>query len=104
MLGITAKLKCWYCRRKYRVGTTLSRFLAPDIRRDVQVLDASQLDDGFITVKVRTWNVLYALNGIDEEPAFGEPVCVSLDSLWTWSGESWGGPIPPESWMSDDSG
>ncbi|MHC4401362.1 MAG: hypothetical protein ACYTG0_16945 [Planctomycetota bacterium] len=89
-------IKEWRLRRlrkKYYVGAKLSRFVACDIRRDVQVVDASEVDNGFITVASRTWNVLYATKGMTPKPEFGEPHRVAIPELWQWKGPSWGGPV-----------
>lgn len=87
-------LRRWYRRRLYRPGQIVSRFLAPDVRRDVEVVDASAIDAGLLTVRTRTWNVLYVIKGLSAEPAFGEVRTVALEDLWAWSGEPWGGPTP----------
>lgn len=72
------------------------QFLAPDIRRDVEVVDASEIDEGFVNARIRTWNVLYAVRGIAEPPEFGAPRRVAIAELWKWTGESWGGPVPDD--------
>ena len=84
----------WHRRRLYRPGRVVSRFLAPDVRRDVEVVDASEIDAGRLTVRVRTWNVLYAIKGLAPEPPFGEVRTETVGELWAWSGEPWGGPVP----------
>ena len=85
-----------YRRKRFRVGATLSRFVARDIRRDIEVVDTTEVDQGFVTVRTRTWNVLYASKGIAPEPDFGEPKRVGIDKIWDWKGSSWGGPVPHE--------
>jgi hypothetical protein len=87
-------LRRWYRRRLYRPGRVVSRFLAPDVRRDVQVIDASSIDAGLLVVQTRTWNALYAIKGNLPEPPFGEVRTVAIEDLWAWSGEPWGGPVP----------
>jgi hypothetical protein len=87
-------IRRWYRRRLYRRGRVVSRFLAPDVRRDVEVVDASEIDAGRLTVRIRTWNVLYAIKGLSPEPPFGDPRVIAMAELWAWSGESWGGPVP----------
>jgi hypothetical protein len=87
-------IRRWYWRRRYRPGRVLSRFLAPDIRRDVEVVDASQIEAGLILAKIRTWNVLYAAKRLVPQPPFGDVQKVALKDLWVWSGASWGGPVP----------
>lgn len=52
-----------HLRRLYRSGRLVIRFIAPNIRRDVEVLDASRVYDGLLLVRQRTWNVLYASHG-----------------------------------------
>src|SRR5687767_2485543 len=87
-------IRRWYRRRLYRTGRVLTRFLAPDIRRDVEVVDASQIDAGLISARICTWNVLYAIKGIAAKPPFGEVRTVEIKDLWVWTGAPWGGPVP----------
>lgn len=86
----------WYRRWVYRPGRVVSRFLAKDVRRDVLVVDTSEIDSDQITVRVRTWNVLHTVRGLSPLPPFGEARTVAISDLWTWSGQSWGGPVPEE--------
>jgi hypothetical protein len=88
------KIRLWYWKRQYRSGCVVSSFLAPDIRRDVEVIDASRVEDGVISARIRTWNVLYAIKGIAPEPPFGEVREIAIKDLWTWTGELWGGRVP----------
>jgi len=83
-------------RRRFRVGVTLSHFVARDIRRDVKIVDASEVDQGFVNARVRTWNVLYASNGIAPVPNFGDPERIRIKNMWDWQGPTWGGPVPHE--------
>ena len=46
-------LRRWHQRRLYHPGQIVSQFLAPDVRRDVEVVDASGLDAGLIAVRTR---------------------------------------------------
>ena len=101
MLGAMLKKFLNACRLAYRrrrllVGATLSRFVAKDIRRDVEVVDAAEVDKGFVSARTRTWNVLYASKRLAPKPDFGEPQRVSIQNLWDWKGPSWGGPVPDE--------
>jgi hypothetical protein len=61
------------------------------------VVEASRIESSVVTVRTRTWNVLYAIKGLVPEPAFGEPREVAVRELWKWTGEPWGGPVPPGS-------
>ena len=83
-------------RKRFRVGATFSHFIAKDIRRKVEVVDASEISQGFVTAKIRTWNVLYAIKGIVPQPNFGHPRRIRIDDLWDWDGPVWGGPVPPK--------
>jgi hypothetical protein len=94
-------IRRWYWRRTYRPGRTVSRFLVPDIRRDVEVIDASKLSDGLITARTRTWNVLYHAKGIEPKPPYGEAGEIEIKRLWDWSGKPWGGSVPAS---TDDAG
>jgi hypothetical protein len=90
------ELRRWLQRRQYRPGRVVTRFVARDVRRDVEVLDAAQIHAGIITARVRTWNVLDAAKRLAPVPAFGEVRTVEIRELWVWSGAPSGGPIPEE--------
>lgn len=90
---LLSHLRIRHRRRTYRVGAELSRFVARDVRRDVIVVDASELDAGFITARIRTWNVLYAAKGLAGKPEFDVPERVEIATLWNWDGPPWGGPV-----------
>lgn len=83
--------KRWWRRRTFREGEVVSRFIAPDVRRDVEVVSVSKLDEGIIVARVRTTNVLYASKGLAPSAEFGPVVEHRIDTLWDWSGASWGG-------------
>lgn len=81
-------------RRLHRIfqeGRVISQFIAKDIRREVLVVSVAELDDGVITARIKTTNLLYKAKGLVEESDFNPPERVSIDSLWKWSGASWGG-------------
>jgi hypothetical protein len=95
LLAALKKIRCWYWRWRYTPGKTISRFIACDIRRDVEIVDAALIASGVITARTRTWNVLYTIKGLAPQPAFGDIRAIAIADLWKWSGESWGGPVPP---------
>ena len=80
-------------RKKYYAGATFTRFVACDIRREIEVIDASEVHEGYITAKSRTWNILYAAKGIASVPEFGEPKRIEIEKIWHWDGPAWGGPV-----------
>jgi hypothetical protein len=94
LLAALHRLRSWYWTRRYKAGKTLTQFIAKDVRRDVEVVGASRAAAGVLTVRTRTWNVLYAFRGIEPQPPFGDVREVAIPELWKWSGESWGGPVP----------
>lgn len=69
-------------RRKYRTGARIRRFLAPDLLREVEIVDASEIDDGYVRARSRTWNVLYESKGLRKAPELGEARRVSIEELW----------------------
>jgi hypothetical protein len=91
-----ASLRRWLHRRRYRPGAQVSRFVARDIRRDVEIVDASEVDGGFVTARVRTWNVLYVARGLAPIPQLGPPQRLPIADLWRWDGAPWGGPVPDD--------
>ncbi|MBN1311119.1 MAG: hypothetical protein JXB30_06840, partial [Anaerolineae bacterium] len=94
-LGIEIKMirtvQKWHRRRKYQEGKRVSRFIARDIRRDVLVVNASRIDEGIITGRVRTINALYLRNELIEQPEYGPVQEIRIDEIWHWTGQSWGG-------------
>jgi hypothetical protein len=90
------RLATWFRRRKYRPGVTITRFLAPDIRRDVEILDTSELEQGYVRARIRTWNVLHVHHGLAAAPEPGAARRVAIRELGKWTGEPWGGPVPDD--------
>jgi len=88
------KIRLWRWKRQYRPDRVVTRFLAPDVRRDVEVVDVSLIEGGMISARIRTWNLLYAAKGIAPKPPFGDVRRIEIKDLWIWSGEPWGGPVP----------
>lgn len=84
-------LRRWIRRRIYRKGRTISRFIARDVRRDILVVSAAQIDEGIITGRVRTSNVLYIALGLVPQPEFDPPTELHIQTMWYWAGQSWGG-------------
>jgi hypothetical protein len=95
--NVFKKTRLWYWKSHYRSGRVLTRFLAKDIRRDIEVVDVSRIDAGLISARIRTWNVLYAVKGLAPEPPFGDVREIQIRDLWIWSGETWGGQVPDSS-------
>lgn len=85
------RLRNWWRRRTLREGRVVSRFIARDVRRDILVVSAAKIDEGLITGRVRTTNVLYLSKGLVPRSEFGPPEELRLDELWHWSGKTWGG-------------
>lgn len=84
-------IQIWFRRWKYREGTTLSRFIACDVRRDIQIISVARIEEGIITGRVRTTNVLYLSDGVIPEPEFEPTRELRIDEMWHWTGNSWGG-------------
>ena len=78
-------LRRYFARRRFVVGARLTHFVAKDVRRDVEIVDASEVDQGFVRARIRTWNVLYVARGIAELPELGPPRRVAIADLWTWT-------------------
>jgi hypothetical protein len=84
-------LKYWIRRRRFREGRTISRFIARDVRRDILIVSAARIDEGIITGRVRTTNVLYRSHGLVHEPEFEPPRELRIEKMWDWTGRSSGG-------------
>jgi hypothetical protein len=85
------KLRNWSRRRTFREGKVLSQFIACDVRRDILVVSAARIDEGIITGRVRTTNVLYLSRGLVPQPEFEPAGELRIDEMWHWTGKSWGG-------------
>jgi hypothetical protein len=85
------KIQRWYRHRKFREGATLSGFVARDVRRDILIISAAKINEGIITGRVRTTNVLYLQRGLVSKPDFGPETELRIDEMWKWTGKSWGG-------------
>jgi hypothetical protein len=81
----------WSHRRRFREGRTLSRFIARDVRREILIVSAARLEEGIITGRERTTNVLYVSKGLTPQAEFGQPREVQIGEMWSWTGKSWGG-------------
>ena len=84
-------IRNWFRRRRFQEGKTLSQFIACDVRRDILITSAAKIDQGIITGRVRTMNLLYLSQGLVEEPEFGPPTEMHIDQMWHWTGQPWGG-------------
>ena len=84
-------IRNWLRRSPYREGRTLSRFIACDIRRDILIVSSAKVDDGIITGRVRTTNILYLSRGLIREPKFEPARELRIDEMWHWTGKRWGG-------------
>src|SRR5262245_62177500 len=90
-MSLLKKLRSWSRRRTFREGRILSRFVAPDVRRDIAIVSAARIDEGIITGRVRTTNVLYVSKGLIPQPDFEAASELRIDDMWSWTGKSWGG-------------
>lgn len=93
MLG---RLRRYLRRRKYKVGAKLSRVVWRDIRRDVEIIDAAELEQGYVTARIRTWDLRYVAYGVGSVPPFEEPRRVAIAQLWEWADQTWDGPVPDD--------
>jgi hypothetical protein len=85
------RIRNWFRRYWYREGRTLSRFIAKDVRREILIVSASKIEEGVITGRVRTTNVLYVFSGLVPEPEFEPARELRINEMWHWTGQSWGG-------------
>jgi hypothetical protein len=89
--NLLERLRRWSLRRKYREGKIVSRFIARDIRRDILVVSVARIDEGVITGRARTTNVLYLSKDHVLPPEFAPETEFRIDEMWHWTGQSWGG-------------
>jgi len=89
--NLLERLRRWSRRREYREGEIVSRFIARDVRRDILVVSVARIDEGVITGRARTTNVLYLSKGLIHPPEFTPATEFRIDEMWHWTGQSWGG-------------
>jgi hypothetical protein len=65
-----------------QTGQSITCFIAKDVRRDVEVVDASRACAGVLSVRTRTWNVWYATREIESQLPFGDVREVAVPELW----------------------
>jgi hypothetical protein len=85
------RVRNWLRRCGYREGRTLSRFIARDVRREILIVSAAQVQEGIVIGRVRTTNMLYVARGLAPEPEFGPPQELRIGEMWHWTGQPWGG-------------
>lgn len=59
-----------------------TRRIAPDVQRDILVLDDSTLDRGYVTARTRTFNVSCAPVDDEDRPDYGDPEIVRIQTAW----------------------
>jgi hypothetical protein len=85
------RLRNWWRRRTLQEGKIVSRFVARDIWREILVVSNAQIDQGIITARVRTTNVLYLSKGLALQTEFEEARIIRIEEMWRWTGQDWGG-------------
>ena len=78
-------------RRIWKEGETLSRFVAKDVRRDIEVTSAAHIDEGIVTRRVRTTHLLHEHKDLTAQAEFGPETEVRIEDAWRWDGPGWGG-------------
>lgn len=78
-------------RWRYREGRTLTRFITKDVRREILIVSAANVEEGTISGRVRTTNLLYVAGGLVPEPEFEPARELRINGMWHWTGKSWGG-------------
>jgi len=72
------KLYLWLKKRSLREGKKITKWVRPDVRRDILILDLSRLSENLVGVKQRTYNVLRRK---EPPPDFGELEYIKLEIL-----------------------
>ena len=85
------RLRNWLRRTSLREGRVVSRFIARDVRRDIMIVSAANIDQGIITARVRTTNVLYLSRALVPQPEFSPAMELRIENMWHWTGQDWGG-------------
>jgi hypothetical protein len=84
-------IQIWSRRRRFKEGRTVSRFVARDVRRDIVIVSTARIEEGVITGRVRTTNVLYLSHGLVPQSEFEPSRELRIGEMWDWTGQSWGG-------------
>jgi hypothetical protein len=70
-----------YRKRKYRNGRRIRGTIGFDAMVEIEVADASRLEEGILLIRHRRINTWVA----DEKPGgFSQPVAVPLSKLWAY--------------------
>ena len=64
-----------------------TQLVAPDVQRDILVLDDSTLDHGYVTARTRTFNVTCTPVNNEDRPDYGDPEIVHIQSAWNYDPE-----------------
>ncbi|HEY2341864.1 MAG TPA: hypothetical protein VGH90_02485 [Chthoniobacteraceae bacterium] len=80
----------WNRHRKFPEGVTLTRFIARDVRREILIVSSRRIDEGVVTARVRTTNVLYRTHGLAAQTDFEPARELCVDQMWNWPGQGWG--------------
>jgi hypothetical protein len=91
MRALFISIKTAFRRWRLKEGRLLSQFIARDVRRDILIVSARRVEEGFISARVRTFNCLYVASDIASLPDFGPVEEIQIDSMWHWTGADWGG-------------
>jgi hypothetical protein len=67
------------------------------------VVSVARIDEGIISARVRTTNVLYLAKGLVLQPEFGPVTELHFDEMWHWTGQNWGG-LPDGTSIADHVG
>ncbi|MEJ7595727.1 MAG: hypothetical protein WKF77_29810, partial [Planctomycetaceae bacterium] len=61
-----------------------TQIVAPDVQRDILVLDDSTLDRGYVTARTRTFNVTCTPVNNEDRPDYGDPEIVRIQTAWNY--------------------
>jgi hypothetical protein len=89
--NLLKRIQLWSWHRKFKEGAVLSGFIARDVRREIEIVSVARIDEGIITGRVRTTNVLYLAKGLIPQPDFEPARELRIEEIWRWPGQSWGG-------------
>ena len=91
IMNLFSKIKIWFLKQGYKEGAEISRFIACDVRRTINIISNEKIDDGLITICVKTNNLLYIYKKLAKESDYGHPVEIQVSDIWNWTGKDWGG-------------
>ncbi len=71
-----------YLQQRYKKGKSISKFIAHDLRKDIFVVDNSEIVTGYLTIKERIFDVRMLKKHDFQVPQFSLPKKIKIRKIW----------------------